>query len=130
MIWENISIHAPAGGATIDSAEHGKLKYKFQFTPLREGRQELYDGMGNVVEFQFTPLREGRLVTGYKWVSANSISIHAPAGGATGVPDWDIAKKEKFQFTPLREGRLLDAQLFEKSTTFQFTPLREGRLCV
>ena len=99
-----ISIHAPARGASVyeaycDSAE------QFQFTPLREGLQK-----GGVVEwlieyfnsrpcergfrseliqtadsilFQFTPLREGLLDTFVVRLSMMSISIHAPARGAS-----------------------------------------------
>ena len=32
----------------------------FQFTPLREGRLTLGEGMDSGDKFQFTPLREGR----------------------------------------------------------------------
>ena len=55
----------------------------FQFTPLREGRQEESDGNASNPRFQFTPLREGRRI-----VKNNNLKI------------------PKFQFTPLREGRL------------------------
>ena len=57
----SISIHAPPRGAT--SARYYRVfNPLFQFTPLREGRQD----NGRVLEadalFQFTPLREGRLL--------------------------------------------------------------------
>ena len=55
----NISIHAPPRGATaVISAV--LYDYKFQFTPLREGRQELHTNYSWRNKFQFTPLREGR----------------------------------------------------------------------
>ena len=83
--------------------------------------------------------------------AGNSISIHAPTRGATGIgPDGRIALyvisihaptrgatykalealpcSGIFQFTPLREGRpeTLPAPI-GNGIGFQFTPLREGR---
>ena len=77
-----ISIHAPARGATSGGSHHlvgtanfnsrpcerGDLRRQpppgrhsqFQFTPLREGRPVLRDLMCSSWLFQFTPLREGR----------------------------------------------------------------------
>ena len=78
----NISIHAPAGGAT--KASNVKFcKLLFQFTPLREGRPNSAHRTTAPKLFQFTPLREGRQ-----------------------KPRRNYWKKPKrFQFTPLREGR-------------------------
>ena len=121
---EFISIHAPPRGATIvKKCEKGL--YRFQFTPLREGR----------------PAPLARLV------SYLFISIHAPPRGATKslLP---CLNKHGFQFTPLREGRRGHVEVaqenpdfnsrpsargdsrrpgFRASGKFQFTPLREGR---
>ena len=57
---QNISIHAPPRGATKSSADC-KASFRFQFTPLREGR------------------RSGAMVL-FGW---HTISIHAPPRGAT-----------------------------------------------
>ena len=55
----------------------------FQFTPLREGRQEL-ELIGKIVnKFQFTPLREGRRAIPPEGTAIYCISIHAPPRGAT-----------------------------------------------
>ena len=59
------------------------LSFLFQFTPLREGLpwknpQSLFSGL-----FQFTPLREGLLRQLLIAFSCSSISIHAPARGAS-----------------------------------------------
>ena len=56
--------------------------FTFQFTPLREGRQEATEEQLKLFQFQFTPLREGRLN-----------DVHVDEAGFA------------FQFTPLREGR-------------------------
>ena len=61
-VLKNISIHAPARGAT-QSRSHAPLLNKFQFTPLREGRRKKRNAE----------------------VGGKKISIHAPARGATRV---------------------------------------------
>ena len=98
-----ISIHAPPRGAT-PTLRRFLQRWKFQFTPLREGRRRVLLGSG--VE--------------------ENISIHAPPRGAT-RQRVKFVPRYIFQFTPLREGRLIRAT--DKSVTiqFQFTPLREGR---
>ena len=98
---------------------------KFQFTPLREGRQSalgihrvlcrfnsrpcvrgdaVISNSGGISKFQFTPLREGR-----------PHDSHI------------IVLSYAFQFTPLREGRPFAFRNFSATSPFQFTPLREGR---
>jgi len=57
---EEVSIHAPARGATQQQLGHSSLRM-FQSTPLREGRPPS---------------------GGHEWSDA-SVSIHAPARGAT-----------------------------------------------
>ena len=51
---------------------------EFQFTPLREGRQERERLVSFFDLFQFTPLREGRRILIRKTFPQLSISIHAP----------------------------------------------------
>ena len=76
--------------------------------------------------FQFTPLREGRRRFFTSKNVTISISIHAPAGGATRYV-LRRAGRALFQFTPLREGRHTQNVIFILCVVFQFTPLREGR---
>ncbi len=76
--------------------------------------------------FQFTPLREGRTLDALKRVDRESISIHAPAGGATLREKVAKFLDTIFQFTPLREGRLQESLNTLIDIIFQFTPLREG----
>ena len=59
----------------------------------------------NVTKFQFTPLREGRQSSSQNRHSSTPISIHAPPRGATGGIGADGRPIRTFQFTPLREGR-------------------------
>ena len=83
---------------------------RFQFTPLREGRQHCCERMSTIVLFQFTPLREGRLGAMLKSMGIADISIHAPPRGATKPQLRTRRKPSKFQFTPLREGRLATSE--------------------
>ena len=57
-----------------------RVRKRFQFTPLREGRQFGW-GYDRIMKlFQFTPLREGRRgADGVHKAEAPQISIHAPA---------------------------------------------------
>ena len=59
MLPDNISIHAPARGATTTwPLNFGGAT--FQSTPLREGRLTIATGGPHIEVFQSTPLREGR----------------------------------------------------------------------
>ena len=123
---EMISIHAPAGGATVKRGADIAKPEIFQFTPLREGRLKDGKAYTDGKLFQFTPLREGRQKSPRMTERAthfNSrpcgrgdrrrarrgsclhISIHAPAGGATLRIFVKDDSPNIFQFTPLREGR-------------------------
>ena len=99
--------------------------------------------------FQFSPLREGRQRLFRALDLGDSISILAPARGATKMLNTICIEGRLFQFSPLREGRpgnsgalpgivdfnsrpceRGDTQIFISSHTrliFQFSPLREGR---
>ena len=100
-----ISIHAPPRGATsyFDTVPHKTTK--FQFTPLREGRQKRNDLVARGL----------------------MISIHAPPRGATANFSRENIVNLLFQFTPLREGRPAGNSASWCESVFQFTPLREGR---
>ena len=78
-----VSIHAPAGGAT--SVIFPKLGGKqFQFTLPRGERLWHLGQEFSELPFQFTLPRGERHVGGVKLHLARDVSIHAPAGGATG----------------------------------------------
>ena len=100
-----ISIHAPPRGATglhflcvgysvfqftplregrQNSRGNLRRYYKrFQFTPLREGRRRTPTTKTTERLFQFTPLREGRHAVHFRPEPGEDISIHAPPRGAT-----------------------------------------------
>ena len=107
-----ISIHAPAGGATERYLSVQWRQTYFNSRPCGRG-----DVAAPVVvriegQFQFTPLREGRRDADALLVAVQTISIHAPAGGATDAKYSATLLIPKFQFTPLREGRLSAAEAF------------------
>ena len=76
----------------------------FQFTPLREGRQQSTSCCTHQRHFNSRPSARGDTPSGAKSSSTR-----------------------RFQFTPLREGRQALLDLNPLRGQFQFTPLREGR---
>ena len=120
-----ISIHAPARGATRTKddcwkshyfnsrpcergdqyfEDHKDEIYKFQFTPLREGRLSPQGNAGAYSLFQFTPLREGRRQAGAAIVGGLTISIHAPARGATAKGRARATPSPNFNSRPCERG--------------------------
>ena len=77
-----VSIHAPAGGATLISCNTGATRGWFQSTRPRGARL-------HICSFQFQQF---------------CVSIHAPAGGATGVRS-PVTPPEMFQSTRPRGAR-------------------------
>ena len=102
-----ISTHAPAGGATALRSTTSGIVSIFLLTPLREGRRNCTALPWAFIPFLLTPLREGRLIRLNRGRCLGIISTHAPAGGATiGKADGSLTLS-KFLLTPLREGRHL-----------------------
>ena len=80
-----ISIHAPAGGATYRQTRIVLLLI-FQFTPLREGRQNTaIEAVESIIISIHAPAGGATVAAKAAW-DEWEISIHAPAGGATEDP--------------------------------------------
>ena len=103
----NISIHAPAGGATWDSLGAGIAEGLFQFTPLREGRRAACAPADALHHFNSRPCGRGDLPPVHHGQREKRISIHAPAGGATGDHDKTRLGQDHFNSRPCGRG---DAQ--------------------
>ena len=84
-IVDNISTHAPAGGATRAYRLSLSARNTFLLTPLREGRPRCRCGCNRGDGFLLTPLREGRPTYLLENGKMETISTHAPAGGATAI---------------------------------------------
>ena len=103
-MYESISTHAPAGGATHSNVRHMRMETHFYSRPCGRGdaavisdlpshvisthapaggatNMSLNDGSPTI--FLLTPLREGRPTIRAMQTHAATISTHAPAGGAT-----------------------------------------------
>ncbi len=120
-----VSIHAPAGGATLWSSCEDPAPMSFNPRPCGRG-----DNIGvfwglMFIKFQSTPLREGRLINFSGPGGEATVSIHAPAGGATVEGDFTSATQIMFQSTPLREGR--PPSPVTPSTRPRFNPRPCGR---
>ena len=101
--------------------------FRFQFTPLREGRQHLANSRCGLIKFQFTPLREGRLLLQTVRFRHNRISIHAPPRGATESKEANALLGKDFNSRPSARGDDGFDTNIQRVGEFQFTPLREGR---
>ena len=146
----DISIHAPARGATVGIAMLPPKATHFNPRPREGGDCSSHRLHQTHPSFQSTPPRGGRLVLAQRWVVRADISIHAPARGATagrrhilGLSDhfnprpreggdviFDITSESwiAFQSTPPRGGRLSWDATRSFPTIFQSTPPRGGRL--
>ena len=122
-----ISIHAPPRGATRTGHLVTPLN-KFQFTPLREGRQHWWFlGHGQEFDFNSRPSARGDVQKG-NLQNAHVISIHAPPRGATSVYAVGVFSPCYFNSRPSARGDMILTNMNNKIEKFQFTPLREGRL--
>ena len=83
----------------------GQESFEFQFTPLREGRPQVQREWGDAKYFNSRPCERGDADIAAIKADKVTISIHAPARGATQLRKLDAQFWEEFQFTPLREGR-------------------------
>ena len=103
---EEISTHAPAGGATTWRAALRTLPVYFYSRPCGRGDIPQLHPSTQHHAFLLTPLREGRPAALHVLVCPFVISTHAPAGGATPVSHTEGEAIALFLLTPLREGRL------------------------
>ena len=78
-------------------------------------------------KFQFTPLREGRQSLPHHVGLAGHISIHAPPRGATVMSPFGGSSGQHFNSRPSARGDRNGATGLVHLGLFQFTPLREGR---
>jgi len=122
-LLQSVSIHAPAGGATIAAFLCYNLKC---FNPrARGGRDLLYCAIGQDFEFQSTRPRGARPRPGAA-AQNFAVSIHAPAGGATIRV---IACLHCLSFNPrARGGRDLIVLSGTEQPVFQSTRPRGARL--
>ena len=81
-----ISTHAPAGGATMQTALITLFFPEFLLTPLREGRHAVFQQAGRECAYFYSrPCGRGDFWPDRDTGEYDAISTHAPAGGATGV---------------------------------------------
>ena len=122
-----ISIHAPAWGATDVFEANFLPLILFQFTPPRGGRRTVPPRAGNGCYFNSRP-RVGGDKMQEVGDAGKFISIHAPAWGATSTSPTCKASPAYFNSRPRVGG---DSNRFSprrKWMLFQFTPPRGGRL--
>ncbi len=122
---KSISIHAPPRGATARSWRL-PATWRFQFTPLREGRQGVVRAAQQARISIHAPPR-GATIPDDVDGSADFISIHAPPRGATPARFSLRASCTYFNSRPSARGDGCAFFCVPPAPIFQFTPLREGR---
>ena len=97
IITGNVSIHAPAWGATVADARPGSRRWT-RFNPrARVGRDSNSNSLTySLMSFQSTRPRGARLCVSFITVWAEGVSIHAPAWGATSFPLVHRARPRRF----------------------------------
>ena len=123
----SISTHAPAGGATLQNGSGMSRRKHFYSRPCGRGDEEDSQAWTQGATFLLTPLREGRRNRRPQPAARQSISTHAPAGGATNSLEAVKLIQRIFLLTPLREGRHDWPATGDFELLFLLTPLREGR---
>ena len=123
----DISIHAPARGATFSASSSFALSLRFQSTLLREERPLEKNVKERTPEFQSTLLREERHFPLFNSSNALSISIHAPARGATLQQGGSIGSPLGISIHAPARGATSVPQTVFPSIKFQSTLLREER---
>ena len=102
----SISIHAPPRGATSRTSQRCWQRWKFQFTPLREGRRRI--GRSDVpcgLAFKSRPSERG---DGFEPVEEEAVPAQfnsRPSARGDGLIRHAAFNTFGVQFTPLREGR-------------------------
>ena len=127
-----VSIHAPAWGATTSKCR-SKIPCRFQSTPPHGGRlKRLIPFQGHYYVSIHAPAW-GATENAELIAQAIQVSIHAPAWGATLVGTWDMVKGQ-FQSTPPHGGRQSDYVIDGPTVSFNPRPrmggdamLRHGR---
>ena len=121
-----ISTHAPAGGATWPHEKGHQSRGIFLLTPLREGRPKVVGTGLTLKAFLLTPLREGRRGNYTACYPSNTISTHAPAGGATPALPALSQAHCNFYSRPCGRGDPACARLRRKLVDFYSRPCGRG----
>ena len=120
-----VSIHAPAWGATCSDEEY-REKLKFQFTLPRGERQPWVVCAAEPGEFQFTLPRGERRADAVGAVEVGEVSIHAPAWGATRHPRRTLHRLTVSIHAPAWGATTIEAAAAQ-AVMFQFTLPRGER---
>ena len=94
----NVSIHAPAWGATTGKLKPIRSRVLFQSTHPRGVRRQTRRRVLHALQFQSTHPRGVRRANAAALNQANYVSIHAPAWGAT--PDCCRGRAPSDSFNP------------------------------
>ena len=125
---QNISTHAPAGGATFSVKLPRVILFISTHAPAGGATWSEQADRIRVRKFLLTPLREGRPAPAFQHDIDACISTHAPAGGATCGAAGEEAVDFRISTHAPAGGATCGLQPRSTFTMrFLLTPLREGR---
>ena len=106
MATNEISIHAPPRGATFPVTTRLSWRVNFNSRPSARGDDKDWNIL-SAYRFQFTPLREGRQKALKTGADPVMISIHAPPRGATRHPNKRPSSRAYFNSRPSARGDII-----------------------
>jgi len=121
-----VSIHAPAGGATRRSWISLPGRSSFNPRPRRGGDPYGRSDLNTIAPFQSTPPQGGRLLACRRAPIPGGVSIHAPAGGAT-RRGWDPDDQIEVSIHAPAGGATFQSKQRLTISRFQSTPPQGGR---
>ena len=125
-MYESISTHAPAGGATHSNVRHMRMETHFYSRPCGRGDAAVISDLPSHVISTHAPAG-GATRRHNRNRNVAPISTHAPAGGAT--PQLDAASEIGIISThaPAGGATIKTIACGTAQKVFLLTPLREGR---
>ncbi len=124
--YPSVSIHAPAWGATYRPCRFSNMVESFNPRPRMGG--DVINSLGEQSQDGFNPRPRmgGDISAAGTVINASSVSIHAPAWGATTFIGWR-SSIGRFQSTPPHGGRHYCMYIYRTYMRFQSTPPHGGR---
>ena len=125
-VWtDDVSIHAPTGGATYPATRYPPSDSSFN-SRAHGGRDEVVGQHEFALVFQFTRPRGARQELTRQIAARRNVSIHAPTGGATGRDERGLHDRVVSIHAPT--GGATEMKKYELTDeTFQFTRPRGAR---
>ena len=127
-LWScfDVSIHAPARGATTRTSKGTTAMTSFDPRPCARGDAMARHIASRLQRFDPRPCARGDRGVRFSTLAKLIVSIHAPARGATVGSIISNTRTALFRSTPLREGRPIDISSWCFAPSFDPRPCARG----